>query len=89
MNKSKSFLHVLLWAMLFLIFLAFSCSPKSYALIPEAIPMKQDGDRILAVFQSTTGKPDRYHAQWFYLPGHGLIDPHNYRIRVILERRRP
>lgn len=64
----------------------FACGPKPYALLPEAIPMKQDGDRVLGVFQSLEGSPERYHAQWFYFPGYGLVDPHRYRIRVILER---
>lgn len=89
MNKSKPILHLLIWAMLILIFIAFSCGPKPYALLPEAIPMKQEGDRVLGVFQSLEGSPERYHAQWFYFPGMGLIDPHSYRIRVILERRQP
>lgn len=69
--------------------LLVGCAPKPYALLPEAIPMKQQGDRVLGVFQSLQGSPERYHAQWFYFPGQGLIDPHQYRIRVILERRHP
>jgi hypothetical protein len=73
MDKPKSILHILLWLILILIF--FSCSPKPYALYPEAIPMKQDGDRVLGVFSSLEGSPERYHAQWFYFPGQGLIDP--------------
>lgn len=72
-----------------ILMLLFACSPKPYALLTEAIPMRQDGDRVLAVFQSVHGSPERYHAQWFYFPGFGLIDPHQYRIRVILERRSP
>lgn len=89
MHKSKSLLHLLAWLIMILIFFAFSCGPKPYALLPEAVPMKQEGDRVLGVFQSLEGSPERYHAQWFYFPGYGLIDPHLYRIRVILERRRP
>lgn len=89
MDKPKSFINILIWALLILIFFTFSCGPKPYALLPEGVPMKQEGDRVLGVFQSLHGSPERYHAQWFYFPGMGLIDPHDYRIRVVLERRNP
>lgn len=88
MNKPKSLLHLLIWAVLIAIFFAFGCGPKTYALLPEAIPLHQDGDRVLAIFQDKRDNPNYFHAQWFYFPGMQLVNPHDYQIRVILERRK-
>lgn len=87
MSKSRTILHLIAWIMLILIFINFSCVKKPYALNPDGVPLRQDGDRILTVFPEYGGDPNRFHATWFYFPGMSLIDPHTYRIRVILERK--
>lgn len=87
MAKYKIPYHLIGWGILILIFLCASCTQKPYALAPVGVPIKQQGDRVLTLFEEHSGSQVKYHATWFYFPGMYIINPHDYQIRVILERR--
>jgi hypothetical protein len=64
-----------------------SCKPFPTILKPTGIPIKADGDLVKVLFPHAGSK--EYAAQWFYMPGTGIINVEEYRIKITLEKINP
>lgn len=63
------------------------CSPAVMGLATEGKIIKVEPDRVFVLFEEQMGKPGRFTGSWFYFPGLGLIDEHDYYVKVSLVKK--
>lgn len=81
-NESKTIIHILLWAIILLAFLA--CSPKTTLLRPVGNIMDTEEDMVLGIFPETRTRNALFYAQWFYFPGMGWVSGDTHYLKVVL-----
>lgn len=80
--------QMIFWVILISILGLCSCAPKLSAILPEGMPIEQDGSRILIIWKDSGDKPHSYAYNWVYLPDLGQVeDLSDYQAVIVLQKK--